>query len=227
MSLYAQYIRVVTVSYNGWGQFKFPWCKVDSNYQWSPYRKLNIKVHIREIAASVEVQSVIVHLTAPLLLPNGPFAEVDLYGWGPPPIHITSIHPRTAKQFCEPHLFFTHQEFKLSRWNSLYIFIFYLFAWRRRVSWLTESGCVWQEDFQGGSRSWRNGAFFFCSARLLADRGVDVHDVRVDQLVRLQRVLRDGDEVQGAIRQAVSRGRLAVPAQHRGDGEVRRQRRVL
>lgn len=54
-----------------------------------------------------------------------------------------------------------------------------------------------------------------------------MHDVRVDQLVGLQRLLRDGDEVQGAIRQAVSRGRLAVPAQHRGDGEVRRQRRVL
>lgn len=63
--------------------------------------------------------------------------------------------------------------------------------------------------------------------RLLADRAVDVHDVRVDQLVRLQHVLRDGDEVQGAIRQTVPRGRLAVPAQHRGDGEVRRQRRVL
>lgn len=58
-------------------------------------------------------------------------------------------------------------------------------------------------------------------------RTLDVHDVGVDQLVGLQRVLRHGHEVEGAIRQAVSRGRLAVPAPHRGDGEVCRQRRVL
>lgn len=54
-----------------------------------------------------------------------------------------------------------------------------------------------------------------------------MHDVRVDQLVGLQRVLWDGDEVQGALREAVSRGRLTLPAQHRGDREVRRQRGVL
>lgn len=58
----------------------------------------------------------------------------------------------------------------------------------------------------------------------LLDRALDVHDVRVDQLVGLQRVLRDGDEVSRAICQTVSRGRLALPAQHRGDGEVCCQR---
>lgn len=48
----------------------------------------------------------------------------------------------------------------------------------------------------------------------LLDRALDVHDVRVDQLVGLQRVLRDGDEVSRAICQTVSRGRLTLPAQH-------------
>lgn len=62
---------------------------------------------------------------------------------------------------------------------------------------------------------------------VLVDRDFNMHDVRVDQLVCLQCFLWDGNEVQRALRQAVPRGRLAVPAQHRGDREVCGQRRVL
>lgn len=48
--------------------------------------------------------------------------------------------------------------------------------------------------------------FFF----VLVHRAIHMHDVRMDQLVSLQRVLWDGDEIQGAIHQTVSRGQFFV-----------------
>lgn len=54
-----------------------------------------------------------------------------------------------------------------------------------------------------------------------------MHDVRVDQLVSVQRLVWNGHEVQREIRQAVPRGRIQLQAANRGDREVCGQRGLL
>lgn len=55
--------------------------------------------------------------------------------------------------------------------------------------------------------------FFF----VLVHRAIHMHDVRMDQLVSLQCVLWDGDEIQGAIHQTVSRRQFFVSTPNRRD----------
>lgn len=54
-----------------------------------------------------------------------------------------------------------------------------------------------------------------------------MYDVRVDQLVPVQRLVWHGHEVQREICQAVPRGRLQLYTANRGDREVCGQRGLL
>lgn len=65
------------------------------------------------------------------------------------------------------------------------------------------------------------GSFIFV---LWPFRCLHLHDVGVDHLVSLQRVLRDGLAFPGALRQAVSWWRLGLHTAHRGDWELHGQR---